>query len=282
MVFDYKNLQSLEALFEAHPDQIAAVMLEPSTTITPCLNSCDELTALSNCKMCSQHGNNFLIQVESICRKHGALFILDEMITGFRWSLHGASHYFGVKPDLMTFGKGMANGFSVAAVTGKREFMEVGSIDKPGMERTFLLSSTHGGEMSSLGAFVETVKIYQEQNVCKHLWEYGAQLRDGLNGIAKNLEINHFFYTEGPAISLNYLTKDSNGNISLDYRTLFNQEMIKQGVLMPWISVSQSHGEKELRLTLDAAEKALSVYRAALKKWNSRIFKRSFSQASFS
>ena len=64
---------------------------------------------------------------------------------------------------------------------------------------------------------------------------------------------------------MNYLTKDSNGNISLDYRTLFNQEMIKQGVLMPWISVSQSHGEKELRLTLDAAEKALSVYRAALK-----------------
>ena len=109
--------------------------------------------------------------------------------------------------------------------------MEVGSIDKPGNERTFLLSTTHGGEMSSLGAFVETVKIYEEQNVCKHLWEYGALLRDGLNGIAKNLEINHFFYTEGPAICLNYLTKDSNGNISLDYRTLFNQSNNIQAIV---------------------------------------------------
>ena len=71
--------------------------------------------------------------------------------------------------------------------------------------------------------------------------------------------------TEGPAICLNYLTKDTNGNISLDYRTLFNQEMIKQGVLMPWISVSQSHGEKELRLIYGCCRKSPSVYRAALK-----------------
>ena len=264
LVFDYNNIQSLETLFEEYPDQIAAVMLEPATTITPCTESCNELNAENNCKMCPQHMNNFLVQVESICHQNGALFILDEMITGFRWSLQGAAYYFGVQPDLMTFGKGMANGFSVAAVAGSREVMEVGSIDKPGNERTFLLSTTHGGEMSSLGAFVETVKIYEEQNVCKHLWEFGAQLRDGLNGIAKNLEINHVFYTEGPAICLNYQTKDSDGNISLDYRTLFNQEMIKQGVLMPWISVSQSHGEEELRLTFDAAQKALCVYKDAL------------------
>ena len=223
MVFEYNNIQSLEALFEAYPDQIAAVMLEPATTIIPCLNSCEKLTAESNCYKCPQHKNNFLMQVQSICHLNGALFIIDEMITGFRWSLQGASHYFGIMPDLMTFGKGMANGFSVAAITGKQEFMNVGSIKNKGMERTFLLSSTHGGEMSSLGAFMETVTIYKEINVCKHLWDFGVQLRDGLNRIAKNLEINHFFYTEGPAICLNYLTKDSNGNISLDYRTLFNQ-----------------------------------------------------------
>jgi glutamate-1-semialdehyde 2,1-aminomutase len=74
------------------------------------------------------------------------------MITGFRWSLEGAGNYFGVRPDLMTFCKAMANGFSVAAVAGRRDIMELGSIDKPGQERTFLLSTTHGGEMSGLGA----------------------------------------------------------------------------------------------------------------------------------
>ena len=91
LVFDYNNIHSLETLFEEYPDQIAAVMLEPATTITPCTKTCNELNAENNCKMCPQHMNNFLVQVESICHQNGALFILDEMITGFRWSLKGAA-----------------------------------------------------------------------------------------------------------------------------------------------------------------------------------------------
>ena len=90
--------------------------------------------------------------MQRLCRSDGALFILDEMITGFRWHLQGAQSYFGVEPDMTTFGKGMANGFSVAAPVGRREVMEVGAIDREGAERTFLLSTTHGGEMLSLGA----------------------------------------------------------------------------------------------------------------------------------
>ena len=86
-----------------------------------------------------------------MCRADGALFVLDEMITGFRWHLQGAQTFFGVQPDITTFGKGMANGFSVAAVGGRREVMEVGSINRPGMERTFLLSTTHGAETDGPG-----------------------------------------------------------------------------------------------------------------------------------
>jgi glutamate-1-semialdehyde 2,1-aminomutase len=186
------------------------------------------------------------------------------MITGFRWSLQGAAPYFGVTPDLLTFGKGMANGFSVAAVVGRRQIMEVGAIDKAGAERTFLLSTTHGGEMSSLGAFIETVSIYKDKEVCAYLWAYGARLRDGLNGIAQELGIEQYFKTDGPAICLNYLTMDSTEKVSPEFRTLFSQEMIKNGVLMPWISISYSHGEKELELTLEAARKSLEVYHRAL------------------
>ena len=76
----------------------------------------------------------------------------------------------------MTFGKGMANGFSVA-VTGRRDVMEMGGINRIGQERTFLLSTTHGGEMSGLGAFIETVNIYKEKDVCHHLWSFGEKLR---------------------------------------------------------------------------------------------------------
>jgi glutamate-1-semialdehyde 2,1-aminomutase len=208
--------------------------------------------------------NNFLHQVQRLCADEGALFILDEMITGFRWHLGGAQAYFGVDPDLCTFGKGMANGFSVAAVAGKRKYMEVGSISQPGAERTFLLSTTHGGEMSGLGAFMETVRIYQEEDVCRHLWDYGARLRDGMSAIARACGMENYFSMDGPAISLNYVTRDASGSVSTKFRTLFSQEMIRNGVLMPWIAVSQSHGDAELNMTFAAVEKALRVYASAL------------------
>ena len=267
LVFDYNDLRSLETLFEKHPGQIAAVMLEPATSITPCAAGCARpLRWDTPCTGCPKVAENFLHQVQRLCRAEGALFILDEMITGFRWHLQGAQTYFGVEPDLSTFGKGMANGFSVAAVTGRREIMEVGSIDKPGAERVFLLSTTHGGEMCGLGALLEAVRIYQEFEVCKHLWEYGAALSDGLQRVADESSFAGHFRMEGPAISLNYVTLDAEGKASLPFRTLFSQEMVRHGVLMPWIAVSLAHTEVELALTLAAAREALDVCGRALRK----------------
>jgi glutamate-1-semialdehyde 2,1-aminomutase len=265
LVFDFNDLSSLKKLFDQHPGDIAAVMLEPATTVVPCLDQCtSSLTATPASLDSTSISNNFLHQVQRLCADEGALFILDEMITGFRWHLGGAQAYFGVDPDLCTFGKGMANGFSVAAVAGKRKYMEVGSISQPGAERTFLLSTTHGGEMSGLGAFMETVRIYQEEDVCRHLWDYGARLRDGMSAIAKSCGMENYFSMDGPAISLNYVTRDASGSVSTKFRTLFSQEMVRNGVLMPWIAVSQSHGDAELNMTFAAVEKALRVYASAL------------------
>lgn len=264
LIFDFNNIESLRSLFDQYPDQIAGVMLEPATAITPCLKNCTDLSFESPCNKCPNKDQNFLHQVQALCREKGSLFILDEMITGFRWALEGASHYFGLKPDLMTFGKGMANGFSVAAVTGQREVMEVGAIDKPGAERTFLLSTTHGGEMCGLGAFIETVKIYQEEDVCCKLWSFGDLLKSEANAIARDLGVGDYFEIVGPGICLNYLTRDRNADVSLGFRTLFNQEMVRHGVLIPWISPSLAHGNVELDATLVAIRKALLVYREAL------------------
>ena len=265
LVFDYGDISTLEVLFEKYPDQIAGVMLEPATTITPCGTACKhQLSYEQPCHLCPMNKDNFLHRVQSLCRNNGALFILDEMITGFRWHLQGAQTYFGVEPDLSTFGKGMANGFSVAALVGRREIMDVGSISKKGAERTFLLSTTHGGEMSSLGAFIETVKVYQEKDVCQHHWHYGEKLRDGLHAIAKECGVEDYFSLDGPSVSMNFTTRNKTGDISLEYRTLFSQEMARNGVLMSWIAVSLSHGETELALTFDAARKALEDYAKAI------------------
>ena len=267
LVFNYNDIESLKALFEAHPSEIAAVMLEPATTLTPCPLVCKRNQEWPNadiCAVCDCNQQNFLQQVQSLCRDQGALFVLDEMITGFRWHLQGAQTFFGVKPDISTFGKGMANGFSVAAIGGRREVMEVGAIDRPGMERTFLMSTTHGAEMTGLGAFLATARIYQEEDVVGHLWQFGKKLRDGMLEVAVRHGLSSHFQLEGPPISLNYVTRDAAGELSLSYRTLLAQELLKRGVMMPWIAISQSHGPRELQLTLDALDGALAVYVQAL------------------
>ena len=265
LLFDYGDIGSLEKLFAEYPNQIAGVMLEPATTLLPCPSKCISNNCYNmSCAQCPNKGYNFLHLIQNLCKKNNALFILDEMITGFRWHLQGAQTMFNVSPDLSTFGKGMANGFSVAAVGGRREIMELGSIHIPGAERTFLLSTTHGGEMCGLGAFIETVNVYRQKDVCRHLWLYGKQLREGLQSLAVKHALQDYFIIDGPDISMNYITKDLSGNNSLLFRTLFSQEMIRNGVLMPWIAVSLAHGNIELEITLHAADNALSVYKKAL------------------
>lgn len=266
LLFDYNDIGSLEALFAAHPGQIAAVMLEPATSMVPCVTSCggQEAWPVPNCADCDCNRENFLQQVQRLCNSNGTLFILDEMITGFRWHLQGAQTFFGVTPDLTTFGKGMANGYSVAAIGGRSEVMEVGAINSEGAERTFLLSTTHGAEMTGLGAFIETVRIYRAEDVTGHLWSYGKQLRDGMTALATKHGLQEYFQMDGPAISMNYLTRDRSGALSMPLRTLFAQEMLKAGVMMPWLAVSQAHGPGELALTLDAVDQALAVYACAL------------------
>lgn len=264
LVFDYNDIKSLEVLFDEHPGEIAAVMLEPATHITPCGDCAGQAKwPATPCAGCPNNAGNFLHKVKELTHRNGAIFILDEMITGFRWHLGGAQTFFGVEPDIATFGKAMANGFSLAAVVGRRDLMEVGAINKPGMERTFLLSTTHGGEMPALGAFIEATRINDVEKVPAALWAYGARLRDGIRDVAASHGLSKQFYTEGPAILLNYVTRDAAGEISLPLRTLLSQEMLRRGVMMPWIGTSQSHGDAELKLTLDALDGALGVYKLA-------------------
>ncbi|MGZ3769097.1 MAG: glutamate-1-semialdehyde 2,1-aminomutase [Bdellovibrio sp.] len=243
-LFSYNDINSLENLIAEYPDQISCVVLEPASTEEP--------------------KDGFLQKVQEICKKNGIVFVLDEMITGFRWHMKGAQHIYGVKPDLCTFGKAMANGFSVACIAGKREIMELGSIDTEGCERLFLLSTTHGAEMSGLGAFVATIDFMQKNNVVDHLWRYGQQLMLTMKRQAEAHGLGQVFKVGGIPCSPWFLTQDKKGVNSLSLRTLFLQEMLKQGVLMPWIALSYRHGDEELALTESALDKALSVYSKAL------------------
>jgi len=243
-MFRYNDISSLEQLIERHPGEFACVILEPAATEEP--------------------KEGFLLQVQELCRANGIVFVLDEMITGFRWHMKGAQHVYGVVPDLCTFGKAMANGFAVACIAGKREIMELGSIEFEGRERVFLLSTTHGAEMCGLGAFVANVRFMQRHKVVEHLWDYGRKLTAMMQRQAEAHGLDHSFKVGGIPCSPYYLTLDASGANSLGLRTLFSQEMIRNGVLMPWIAISYRHGDTELVATEHAIEQTFKTYRLAL------------------
>jgi glutamate-1-semialdehyde 2,1-aminomutase len=241
--FGYNNLPSLQALFDQYPSRIACAVMEAARTEEP--------------------RAGFLEGVKSCCQRNGAVFILDEMITGFRWHLPAAHHLYGVEPDLSTFGKALANGFSVSALTGKRELMQLGGIGHD-RERVFLLSTTHGAETHGLAAAIATMRFYKQHPVIETLYARGERLRRGLLQIISGLQLDPYFEIVGRDCNLAFGTRDSERKPSQPFRTLFLQEMIRRGVIAPSFVVSYSHTENDIDRTVDAAAQALKVYRKAI------------------
>jgi glutamate-1-semialdehyde 2,1-aminomutase len=241
--FHFNDLDSLARLFAEHPGEIACVMMEAATSVDP--------------------APGFLQSVIDLCHAQGAVFILDEMITGFRWHLGGAQTPHRIRPDLCTFGKGIANGFALSALVGKRELMELGGL-RTKQERVFLLSTTHGAETHALAAGIATIAEYRKHGVVEHMRRIGEALRTGINRAAQELGIGKQFEVLGHPANLIYATRDAEGRPSQPFRTLFLQETIRRGLLMPSLVVNFSHRDEEVRRTVDGVGAALEVYRKAL------------------
>lgn len=241
--FGFNDLDSVKELFSRYPNKIACLIMEAATSEEPC--------------------NGFLRDVKQLCEAHGSLFILDEMITGFRWHLNGAQSVYSVAPDLATYGKGMANGFAVSALAGKREIMQLGGLHHD-RERVFLLSTTHGAETHSLAAARETLHVYQRFDVVERLYQQGERLSSGIRQSARRHGIDSFFNVLGRPCNLIYATKDAQGNASQAFRTLFLQEMIRRGVIAPSFVVCFSHSDEDIDRTVEIVDQALGLYARAL------------------
>jgi len=269
--FQYNDINKFKKIIKKNKGNIACVVLEPATTECPDLYLKNKIVLKGCCgeKKCNRdykNNNHFLKEVQKICKKEKIVFILDEMITGFRWSLKGAQDFFGLNPDLTTFGKAMSNGFSLSAVCGKKKIMQLGSIELKGRERVFLLSSTYGGEMSSLAAFCETLDFLKKKNVINKIWDYGYKFKNIFNNISKELGIANHVYCEGPSCAPYYYCKDKKLKNSLKFKTLFMQEMINNKIIIPssWLAFSYRHQNKELEITKKALYKTLTIYKKAL------------------
>ena len=242
--FKYNDLASAQALLDQYPNRIAGFILEPSRADPP--------------------RDEFLHKLRDLAHANGALFILDEMITGFRLHKQGAQRLYDIVPDLSTWGKGLANGFSVSALTGKREYMRLGDLEQTDKPRVFLMSTTHGGETHSLAAMMATVGVYQREPVIEHLYRVGERLRQGVIDVARRHGLADHIPLSGPACNLLFGTLDPNKQPSQAYRSLFIQELIKNGVTAPSFAVSYSHQDIDIDETIEAVDAALEVYARAL------------------
>lgn len=243
--FSYNDADSLEALFEANLGQMACVMLEPVKFDPP--------------------AEGFLERVRRLCTDHGAVLVLDEMVTGLKWSVPGAARYFGVDADLYTFGKGISNGFAAAALTGRREIMQLGGLEPEGQRKLFLLSSTHGAESSGLAAMIATINIMRDGEVIRANWQAGEALRRRLEAVTACHDLSDYVFICGYPCLMAADLRGPVGKPDDAFRTLFMQEMIASGVLFQGLFVpTPSHGEAEMADTEIGWDRACSVYAKAL------------------
>lgn len=238
--FEYNNIESLEELFKKYPNQIAAVILEPIQANGP--------------------KDNFLQKVKKLTEENGAILIFDEVVSGFRYALGGASELYDVVPDMAAFGKGMANGLPISAVAGKREIMKL-------IEEGIFVSTTFGGETLSMAASLASLKILEKPGVYEHIWDLGSILKEGLEKLIKKYELEEVIFVSGLPPHCGVEFEGVKNLDYLDINSIFSQAMIHNGIITVGINnINLSHTKKEINAYLVAAEEAMINIKKAIEQ----------------
>lgn len=235
--FAYNDLEGLRKWFIELPGQIAAVIIEPMNVSEP------------------QDG--FLEKIKALAHAHGALIVFDETITGFRYANGGAQEYFGVTPDLATFGKGIANGYPLSVLAGRKDVMKL-------MEEVFF-SFTFGGETLSLAASLATMGKLQREPVLETIAARGSELLTGLKGLIDRHQLGDSLSTAGHPTWSFLIIKDTPRCSQWLIRTFMLQEMFARGIL--WIgshNLSYSHSRQDIDRLLNVYDEILGLLRGFL------------------
>jgi glutamate-1-semialdehyde 2,1-aminomutase len=230
-IFEYNDIEGLEQIFENNKDEIAAIVMEPTVYEQP--------------------KNGFLKKVRKIVDKNNSLLIFDEIITGFRFDLHGGQKMFNVKADLVCFGKGMGNGLPIAAITGPTEFMKIFD--------NLWVSSTNNSEALSLAGTKAVIMEMEEKKSIDHCWNVGQQLLDGWNKISIENDLD--VKMSGYPVRMLMTCNNSKGKPSTSFKALVLQEMVKKGIFMSpsVIFNSYSHSSKDIEKTLDVYDEVCKL-----------------------
>ncbi len=243
--YDSTRPETLSELFDKYPRQIACVITEPQDVIPQPVD--------------------ILRQIGDRTRAGGAVFILDEMVTGFRAGWPGIGVSSGIQADLSTWGKGIGNGFSFCALAGRADIMNLGGIKQKDAPRVFFISTTHGGEAHTLAAARAVLREYEEHDVLSHQWQLVATVSEGFRNSLQRLGLVEQIEVHNSEWRIVCLCKDREGQISPQLRMLLMQEMIGRGALFPgYFLPCFAHTDADVDQVLQAFDQACVVYRQAL------------------
>lgn len=236
--FTYNDLEDLENKLKAN--DVAAVILEPIQSNGP--------------------KEGYLNGVKELAHKYGAILIFDEVVSGFHYALGGAQEVFGVSPDLVAFGKGMANGYPISAVAGRKELLEQ-------IEQGVFVSTTFGGDSIAMAAALATLKILSKPGFYDHINKIGTMIRDGIQERIDKYDLNDILSVSGMPAHCGLAFEDYGSLSYLDIQSVYSQTMIQNGILVFAIYFLNSHHtEAEAKAYLDATDKAFALIRQAVDK----------------
>ena len=243
----FNDLNSVKELLEGNPGQVAAVIVEPVAANMGVVNPAP----------------GFLPGLRQLCDQHGALLIFDEVITGFRLALGGAQEYFGVKADLVTFGKIIGGGMPVGAYCGSRALLEQVAPCGP----VYQAGTLSGNPVAMAAGLAQLTYLKEHPQVYADIAAKGEKLADGLRAAAAEagvpVAINQIGSLLAPFFTPTEVTTftDAKGSDVGRYAKYF-QAMLERGVALApaqfeAMFVSEAHGDAELDATLAAARAAL-------------------------
>ncbi len=236
--FHYNDLDHLEDLLKKHGDDMAAIIVTPMGH------------PLANDVEYPKEG--FLEGVRELADRYGSVLIFDEIRSGFRCSIGGAQKFFGVTPDLSTFGKAMANGYSISALVGKREFMSV-------LADKVFLSSTYFPNSDAQIAALKTIEILERDKILDVIYAKGMEFGKQVQKVVADSGLNVAF-SGAPWMPYITFPKDETG-LYKKIRNEFYTQLIRRKVfLQPYHHgyICYRHTEEDLAYTVNAIKESLA------------------------
>ncbi len=243
LVAPYNDLDAVRSLFLANPNEIACVIVEP---------------IVGNAGFIRPH-TEFLHGLRQITKQHGALFIMDEVMTGFRVAWGGAQTLYNIAPDLSTFGKVIGGGMPLAAYGGRKDVMSLVAPIGPVYQ-----AGTLSGNPVAVACGLKTLELLSKPGFYSDLADKTSKLMNGLSQLASNYRIPFISDCEGGMFGFffgsqkvtNFEEAKAIGNETFNR---FHRGMLNRGIYLAPSAyeagfVSIAHSELDIAETLSAAE----------------------------